>query len=507
MKSKARYQKVYVKMWNGESFRALSDRARLLWLYLLTSPETTMVPGIVPSSLLTIAARVRWTEPDTAAAMAELEEAGMAVYDPAGLVWLPEGIEHNPPDAPTNVLAWAGVWGDMVPTCPLKAVAYDGLRARMVERGPRFVEAFDSACKRPTFSGKNRVGQSVSATPPPSPHPTPTPPPHPSPRTQQQYQEQKQEQNTPPPPLGGKAREGAPVGVRGDSNPPDLPTAPEPPPSAKTAPCALPDEADDPTGPLTSRGVFLPPLRATAPDPQPAPSPAPEATTSTTPEPPVVVVAPEPCPAPPTAPASHETAPVAPVTPRPPSAPAEAPSGQLALVADAAKAPVATTRKRRKAAPVADEADVVSVFEFWRETVWKSRAILNEERRNRIAARLAEGFSVEDMRQAARGVLRDDNLMGRREGARQGGWRDIETVFRDAAQVERLMQLAPRAPVTPPPPTPPTDERPADSATRRMVAAYLAGTYEPPAYPVPRPASPYLPPVAAHIATHGAAHV
>ena len=47
-----------------------------------------------------------------------------------------------------------------------------------------------------------------------------------------------------------------------------------------------------------------------------------------------------------------------------------------------------------------------------------------------------------DLKRAADGATRDDWLMGCAEGVRAGGHRDVETVFRDAAQVERLMQLA-----------------------------------------------------------------
>ncbi len=101
---------------------------------------------------------------------------------------------------------------------------------------------------------------------------------------------------------------------------------------------------------------------------------------------------------------------------------------------------------------------MLAVFECWRETVWKGRAVLNAARRARIASRLAEGFSVDDLKDAARGALKDDWLMGRKEGARPGGYRDIETVFRDAAQVERLMRLAPR-PIPPPAPLPPIAPR------------------------------------------------
>src|SRR5574343_150218 len=114
--------------------------------------------------------------------------------------------------------------------------------------------------------------------------------------------------------------------------------------------------------------------------------------------------------------------------------------------------------RRTKVAPEAAEADVLAVFEHWRETVWKSRAVLNDARRSRLASRLAEGFTVADLKRAADGATRDDWLMGRAEGVRAGGHRDVETVYRAAAQVERLMQLAP-AP-RPPAPVPAPDAPP-----------------------------------------------
>ena len=42
-----RYQKVRVRMWRGETVPRLSRDAKLLWVYLLTSPDTTMIPGLL----------------------------------------------------------------------------------------------------------------------------------------------------------------------------------------------------------------------------------------------------------------------------------------------------------------------------------------------------------------------------------------------------------------------------------------------------------------------------
>ncbi len=149
--------------------------------------------------------------------------------------------------------------------------------------------------------------------------------------------------------------------------------------------------------------------------------------------------------------------PVAPATPSAPvvaAPPVEAPVVPVA----APSAPTAPTRGKAK--PSAADADIVAVFEHWRDIVWKGRAVLNDQRRARIAARLAEGFTVDDLKRAVDGASKDDWLMGRDEKARQGGWRDVETVFRHAGQVERLMLLAPAPRVAAPPAPAPTPKRP-----------------------------------------------
>ena len=40
------YRNVSVRMWGDEKFRRLFQDAKLLWLYLLTGPHTTILPGL-----------------------------------------------------------------------------------------------------------------------------------------------------------------------------------------------------------------------------------------------------------------------------------------------------------------------------------------------------------------------------------------------------------------------------------------------------------------------------
>jgi hypothetical protein len=92
------------------------------------------------------------------------------------------------------------------------------------------------------------------------------------------------------------------------------------------------------------------------------------------------------------------------------------------------------------------EADVERVLTHWSATLYAQaprKPMFSPERRKRIAKRLAEGFSAADLCKAVDGATLDDWLMGRKEGS--PGYRDVKQVLRDAAQVERLIELAEQA--------------------------------------------------------------
>ncbi|WP_342221940.1 replication protein [Candidatus Fukatsuia endosymbiont of Tuberolachnus salignus] len=89
--------------------------------------------------------------------------------------------------------------------------------------------------------------------------------------------------------------------------------------------------------------------------------------------------------------------------------------------------------------PFGDER-VKTIFAFWQKNLAHPQARLDKKRAKRIQARLKEKFSAEDLCQAITGATYDPWLMGKNpENKRYDG---IDTVLRDAAQVERLMGLA-----------------------------------------------------------------
>jgi hypothetical protein len=117
-------------------------------------------------------------------------------------------------------------------------------------------------------------------------------------------------------------------------------------------------------------------------------------------------------------------------TPRPvePEPPREEPSPPPPPDPDVAKGP--------------SGADVTAVLEHWAKTLYPKRTPrFDDKRKKRVRARLAD-FTVAELKRAVDGVVFDDWLMGRNDRARAGGYRDVETIFRDTAQVERLLELA-----------------------------------------------------------------
>jgi hypothetical protein len=99
----------------------------------------------------------------------------------------------------------------------------------------------------------------------------------------------------------------------------------------------------------------------------------------------------------------------------------------------------------KAAAKAAREAAVTEVLRHWQTAVerpgWAIEGRGSEKRRSRVAARLDEGLTVDELKAAADHVRNDPWLWGTKQDSPAGGYRDVQTVFRDRAQVERLRDL------------------------------------------------------------------
>jgi hypothetical protein len=185
-----RYRRVSTRMYGDQKYRELSrpqPNGQSLWLYLITGPHTTAVPGLFCTGEAALAEALGWGLKDFRRCWAELAALGMAEADwSARVVWLPRAHSHNPPESPNVVKAWRKALLD-IHECDLKAKAVDILKAFLEDFGKAFVDAF--------AFGRREAFVDTSAQP--STHPS-------------RNQEQEKDQEIPPkaPPRGHLARGG-----------------------------------------------------------------------------------------------------------------------------------------------------------------------------------------------------------------------------------------------------------------------------------------------------------
>ena len=91
-------------------------------------------------------------------------------------------------------------------------------------------------------------------------------------------------------------------------------------------------------------------------------------------------------------------------------------------------------QKSQKVSPDA----IKEIFEFWKKTFNKKRAILDEKRSKNIGAAIHD-YGMETCKEAIIGCSLSDFHMGRNKDKRV--YNDIELIFRDATKVERFLAI------------------------------------------------------------------
>jgi hypothetical protein len=85
---------------------------------------------------------------------------------------------------------------------------------------------------------------------------------------------------------------------------------------------------------------------------------------------------------------------------------------------------------------------VVVVFEAWRETTGKDRAVLDQKRRRLIQARLTDGYTTADLVTAVGGWRYSPHHRG--ENERNTVYNDLGLLLRDSDHVDRMIEFAQR---------------------------------------------------------------
>lgn len=142
----ARYKKIDVRIWNDAKFNALSSDARLIFLFMLTSPQTTMV-GAVPIDKHTVSRILKFDEIRYGIGYKQLSEYGMLEYDEAGIFWIKNFLKYNPPENPKVVISWSSLL-DLFPECQLLIKIAKSVLKACETRGEAYVKALHPEFKK-----------------------------------------------------------------------------------------------------------------------------------------------------------------------------------------------------------------------------------------------------------------------------------------------------------------------------------------------------------------------
>jgi hypothetical protein len=144
-----RFAKVDLRIWHDERFRSLGPppaNPQYLFLHLLTSPERTLIPGVLRHSFSTIFQQFGWSARSGFLQVTALVECGMLSYE-GDLIWLPNALSHNRPANPNVVRGWRKTYDAELPECGLREIIGTAIGLFLRDFPPAFRQAFHATTK------------------------------------------------------------------------------------------------------------------------------------------------------------------------------------------------------------------------------------------------------------------------------------------------------------------------------------------------------------------------
>ncbi len=140
----ARYRRIDTKVWNDETFRRFSDDGKLMFLFVLTHPQMTMI-GAMRATVPGLAAELGWTIARMRKAIGEALAAGsLAGDEEASFLCAPNFLQHNPPASCNAVRAWAKC-AELLPECTASTEHWRRVEAYAQGMTDAFLQAYRDA--------------------------------------------------------------------------------------------------------------------------------------------------------------------------------------------------------------------------------------------------------------------------------------------------------------------------------------------------------------------------
>lgn len=162
----AHFRKIDVRIWNDAKFIALSNNAKLIFLFLITHPQMTSL-GAMRGTPQGLAAELQLSTEDFSKAFTEVLEQGLAKHDrDACCMWLPNFLKYQSAESPNVLRNWVKQV-EYIPECELKTRAVAGLKAYAEGLSKGFAKAFAEAFPEDIPESVSSKQRAVSSKPPP----------------------------------------------------------------------------------------------------------------------------------------------------------------------------------------------------------------------------------------------------------------------------------------------------------------------------------------------------
>ena len=135
-----------------------TPNAQHLFLYLLTGPFSTRIPGIIITEKQSVAASLGYTTKEGTfvsgfnECWSKLMENNVREDEKNRIIWFIKALSNdrrsNRPANPNVIRGWKSDWS-LIPECELKSDIYCGLKAFVKGLGGGFVKAYSESIKRP----------------------------------------------------------------------------------------------------------------------------------------------------------------------------------------------------------------------------------------------------------------------------------------------------------------------------------------------------------------------
>ena len=106
-----RYHEISVRTWVSSDFRSLSQDGQMLWLFFLSGPVRTPLPGLYNVGTGACLDHFKWDPDKFQGAFGELADNNMLNFDAENnIVHLPNWMKYNrPPSNPNVMKSWLSI--------------------------------------------------------------------------------------------------------------------------------------------------------------------------------------------------------------------------------------------------------------------------------------------------------------------------------------------------------------------------------------------------------------